>query len=153
MASGGDVILIPEIPFNVLTVAKYLKKRAVNKKPYSIVVVAEGIPTPKGESAGRFIANSIKEFTGLETRETILGYIQRGGSPSPMDRVLATRYGAYAVELIARKQFGEMVSLRGDAITSIPLAEVGGKLRLVPPGHTLIEKAMKMDICFGTEGH
>lgn len=150
MASGGDVILIPEIPFNVLTVAKYLKKRAVNKKPYSIVVVAEGIPTPKGESAGRFIANNIKEFTGLETRETILGYIQRGGSPSPMDRVLATRYGAYAVELIARKQYGEMVSLRGDSITSVPLAEVGGKLRLVPSDHPLIEKAMKMDICFGT---
>lgn len=153
MASGGDVILIPEIPFNVLTVAKYLKKRAVNKKPYSIVVVAEGIPTPKGESAGRYIANNIKEFTGLETRETILGYIQRGGSPSPMDRVLATRYGAYAVELIARKQYGEMVSLRGDAITSVPLAEVGGKLRLVPPGHPLIEKALKMDICFGSEDY
>jgi 6-phosphofructokinase 1 len=149
MASGGDVILIPEINFNLQTVARYLKKRAVNKKPYSIVVVAEGIETPKGEQAGRFVANAIKELTGLETRETILGYIQRGGSPSPMDRVLATRYGAYAVELIARKQFGEMVSLKGDTITSVPLSEVGGKLRLVPDNHPLILKAMKMGICFG----
>lgn len=152
MASGGDVILLPELDFSINTVAKCLKKRAVNKKPYSIVVVAEGIETPKGEPAGRYIANSIKELTGLETRETILGYIQRGGSPSPMDRVLATRYGAYAVELIARKKFGEMVSLKGDSITSVPLSEVGGKLRLVPKDHTLIKKAMKMGVCFGING-
>jgi 6-phosphofructokinase len=116
------------------------------------VVVAEGIPTPKGESAAHYVGTSIKELTGLETRETILGYIQRGGSPSPMDRVLATRYGAYAVELIARKKFGEMVSLRGNTITSVPLAEVGGKLRLVAPDNPLIEKAKKMDICFGVDG-
>lgn len=152
IASGGDVILIPEIKFDIELVAKCLKKRAVNKKPYSIVVVAEGIPTPKGESAASYVAASIKELTGLETRETILGYIQRGGSPSPMDRVLATRYGAYAVELIARKKFGEMVSLQGSSITSVPLSEVGGKLRLVPEDHTLVQKAKKMDICFGTGG-
>jgi 6-phosphofructokinase 1 len=97
------------------------------------------------------VANSIKELTGLETRETILGYIQRGGSPSPMDRVLATRYGAYAVELIAQKRFGEMVSLKGDSITSVPLAEVGGKLRLVPEDHPMVEKARRMDVCFGKE--
>jgi ATP-dependent phosphofructokinase / diphosphate-dependent phosphofructokinase len=151
MASGGDVILLPEMPFDVNYVARYLKKRAINKKPYSIVVVAEGIETPKGESAARYIGRNILELTGLETRETILGYIQRGGSPSPMDRVLATRYGAYAVELIAQKRFGEMVSLKGDTITSVPLQEVGGKLRLVPPTHPLIEKARKMDVCFGTE--
>jgi 6-phosphofructokinase 1 len=151
MASGGDVILLPEIDFDINMVARCLKKRAINKKPYSIVVVAEGIPTPKGEGAGHYVANSIKELTGLETRETILGYIQRGGSPSPMDRVLATRYGAYAVELIARKRFGEMVSLKGDAVTSVPLAEVGGKLRLVPENHPLIEKARRMDVCFGKE--
>ena len=152
MAGGGDVILLPEINFNINMVAKCLKKRAVNKKPYSIVVVAEGIPKPKGESAARHVASRINELTGLETRETILGYIQRGGSPSPMDRVLATRYGAFAVELIAQKKFGQMVSLKGDSVTSVSLSEVGGKLRLVPPDHSLIEKAMKMDICFGIEG-
>jgi ATP-dependent phosphofructokinase / diphosphate-dependent phosphofructokinase len=149
MAGGGDVILMPEIPFDINIVAKCLKRRAINKKPYSIVVVAEGIPCPKGEKAGHFISRSIEDLTGLETRETILGYIQRGGSPSPMDRILATRYGAYAVELIAKKKFGEMVCLHGEEVTSIPLGEVGGKLRLVPLDHTLIEKARKMDICFG----
>jgi 6-phosphofructokinase 1 len=149
VAGGGDVILIPEIESDIEVVARCLKKRAVNKKPYSIVVVAEGIKAPKGESAGRYVSNSIRELTGLETRETILGYIQRGGSPSPMDRVLATRYGAYAVELIARKQFGEMVALKGDTITSVPLGEVGGKLRLVPQDDPLVEKARRMGVCFG----
>ncbi len=149
MAGGGDVILMPEIEYDIDLVAKYLKKRAVSKKPYSIVVVAEGIACPKGDRPGNFIAAKIKELTGQETRETILGYIQRGGSPSPMDRVLATRYGAYAVELIANEQFGNMVSLRNDKVTSVPLKEVGGKLRLVPTDHSLIEKGTKMGICFG----
>ncbi len=151
MAGGGDVILIPEIAFDTAVVARCLKKRALDKKPYSIVVVAEGIPHPKNEKAGHYIARSIEELTGLETRETILGYIQRGGSPSGMDRILATRFGAYAVELIASGKFGEMVCLKGNEITSMPLAEVGGKLRLVPHDHTLIEKARKMGICFGDQ--
>lgn len=151
MAGGGDVILIPEIGFDTAVVARCLKKRALDKKPYSIVVVAEGIPHPKNEKAGHYIARSIEELTGLETRETILGYIQRGGSPSGMDRILATRFGAYAVELIASGKFGEMVCLKGNEITSMPLAEVGGKLRLVPHDHTLIEKARKMGICFGDQ--
>ena len=149
MAGGGDVILIPEIPFETGIVARCLKKRALDKKPYSIVVVAEGIPCPKGEKPGHYIARTIEELTGLETRETILGYIQRGGSPSGMDRILATRFGTYAVELIARKKFGEMVCLNANEVTSRPLSEVGGKLRLVPLDHTLIEKARKMGICFG----
>jgi ATP-dependent phosphofructokinase / diphosphate-dependent phosphofructokinase len=149
MAGGGDVILIPEIEFDVNIVAKYLKKRVIHKKPYSIVVVAEGIPCPKGKKAATFIAEQIEELTNLETRETILGYIQRGGSPSPMDRLLATRYGAYAVELIAKEQFGLMVSSLGDKITAVPLNEVAGKLRTVPKDHPLIEKAQRMGVCFG----
>lgn len=149
IAGGGDVILIPEIEFDIDIVAKYVEKRAINKKPYSIVVVAEGITVPKGMSAGYYIGGQIRDLTGLETRETILGYIQRGGSPSPMDRVLATRYGAYTVELIAKNQFGVMVSSIGDTITSVPLKDVAGKLRTVPLNHTLIEKARKMDVCFG----
>ena len=149
MAGGGDVILIPEIEYNISLVGQYLKQRMLNKKPYSIVVVAEGIPVPKGIKAATYIAEQIEELTGLETRETILGYIQRGGSPSPMDRILATRYGAFAVELIARNQFGLMVASIGDVITSVPLKEVGGKLRTVPMDHPLIEKAIKMGVCFG----
>jgi len=149
MAGGGDVILMPEIDYDIDIVAKYLKKRAVNKKPYSIVVIAEGISCPKGEKPGHYIAQEISNRTGLETRETILGYIQRGGSPSPMDRVLATRYGAYAVELIAEGRFGMMVSLQNNNVMAIPLKEVGGKLRTVPLDHALIEKANRMGVCFG----
>ncbi|MBN1198275.1 MAG: 6-phosphofructokinase [Bacteroidales bacterium] len=151
IAGGGDVILLPEIEFDIDIVAKCLKRRAINKKPYSIVVVAEGIPIKKGESAARYIGEAIKNKTGLETRETILGYIQRGGSPSPMDRVLATRFGAAAVELIASENYGQMVSLRGNQISSIPLSEVGGKLRLVPLDLPLIHKTRKMGVCFGDE--
>ncbi len=149
MAGGGDVILIPEIEYDIDIVAKYLKKRAVNKKPYSIVVIAEGISCPKGEKPGHYIAQEISSRTGLETRETILGYIQRGGSPSPMDRVLATRYGAYAVELIAEGRFGMMVALHNDDVMAVPLKDVGGKLRTVPLDHALIEKANRMGVCFG----
>lgn len=151
IAGGGDVILLPEVEFDIDIVAKCLKRRAINKKPYSIVVVAEGIPFKKGDSAGRYIAEAIKEKTGLETRETILGYIQRGGTPSPMDRVLATRFGASAVELIAQENFGQMVNLIGNEISSVPLSEVGGKLRLVPLDLPLIHKTRKMGICFGDE--
>jgi len=151
VAGGGDVILIPEIKFDLNTVARCLKKRAINKKPYSIVVVAEGIPAPKGETAAGFVSKTINNLTGLETRETILGYIQRGGSPSPMDRILATRFGAHAVELISKKKFGEMVSLKGSTVTSVSLKEVGDKLRLVPENHSIVEKARRMDVCFGDE--
>lgn len=149
IAGGGDVILIPEIPFKEEVVANYLLKRAMNKKPYSIVVVAEGINKPKGISAANHISQSIQKYTGLETRETILGYIQRGGSPSPMDRILATRYGAHAVELIAAGKFGNMVASINGKITSLPLSEVGNKLKLVPAESPLIEKARKMGISFG----
>lgn len=149
IAGGGDVILIPEIPYDEKVIAEYLNDRAKKKKPYSIVVVAEGIRKPEKETAAHYIAEVIKKSTGLETRETILGYIQRGGSPSPMDRLLATQYGAYAVELIANEQFGVMVAKKGEKITSIPLSEVSGLLKLVPIDNSLIRKARKMDISFG----
>ncbi len=149
IAGGGDLILLPEIPFSENVITDYLESRAARKKPYSIVVVAEGISNPSKENAGRYIANLIKKRTGQETRETILGYIQRGGSPSPMDRILATRYGAYAVELISKEKFGFMVASIADKITHVSLDEVGGKLRLVPEDHSLIRKARKMDISFG----
>jgi 6-phosphofructokinase 1 len=151
IAGGGDVILLPEIPYDMDVVADYLMQRAKNKKPYSIVVIAEGIEKPKKESAATFIANKIQKHTGLETRETILGYIQRGGSPSANDRILATRFGAHAVELIANQQFGRMVAKKGEELTSVPLSEVGGKLRLVPPDHSLIKKGRRMGVCFGDE--
>lgn len=149
IAGGGDVILLPEIKYDIRIVADYLIRRAKAKKPYSIVVVAEGIEKPKKDKAATFISEKIQNLTGLETRETILGYIQRGGSPSPNDRILATRFGAAAVELIAKKKFGQMVAKKGDNMISIPLKDVGSKTRLVPPDYTLIGKGRKMGICFG----
>jgi len=149
LAGGGDVILIPELDYEINAVNEYLEKRAKKKKPYSIVVVAEGIKSPKGKSAATHIAEQIKKATGIETRETILGYIQRGGSPTPMDRLLASSYGAYAAELISKSDYGKMVAVVKDEITSIPLEEVGGKLRLVPTKHPMLERAYGLDICLG----
>jgi len=149
LAGGGDVILIPELDYDINSVNEYLEKRAKKKKPYSIVVVAEGIKSPKGKSAATHIAYEIEKTTGIETRETILGYIQRGGSPTPMDRLLASSYGAYATELISKGEYGTMVAVVKDEITSIPLEEVGGKLRLVPTKHPMLERAHGLDICLG----
>jgi 6-phosphofructokinase 1 len=149
IAAGGDVILIPEKEYDMDTVANCLLERSRKGKSYSIVVVAEGIKKKRKKTAAAYIGKKITQMTGLETRETILGYIQRGGSPSPQDRILATRYGAHAAELIHKKQFGTMVSLQNTKITSVPLDEVGGKLRLVEPDHHLVLKGMKMGVCFG----
>ena len=151
MAGGGDVILLPELEYDMDLVNEYLLTRARNKKPYSIVVVAEGISKPDtDQSAASYIAKQIEEGTGIETRKTILGYIQRGGSPSPMDRILATRFGAYAVDLIAQEDYGKMVIKKGEKIKDIPLSEIRSKLRLVPVDHKLIQKARGLDICFGS---
>lgn len=151
LAGGGDIILLPELPYNIRSVCKKIEKRYENKKPYSIVVVAEGIRRPKNKSAASHIGEAIQTYTGIETRETVLGYIQRGGSPSPMDRILATRYGAYATQCIAEGCFGTMVAMKQNELTTIPLKEVGGNLRLVEQDHPLIDKARKMGVSFGDE--
>jgi len=150
IASGGDVILIPEIKYSEKIIADYLLERANKKKNYSIVVVAEGIEVPKG-SAGHYIAKKISELTNLETRETVLGYIQRGGSPSPKDRILATRYGSFVAELAAKKKFGCMVALQNDEIISVSLNKVSGNLKTIPSGYPMIKQAKNMGTCFGDE--
>ena len=150
LAGGGDVILIPEIQYDEKKIAEYLLNRFRENKAYSIMVVAEGIKTPAKEgSAAAYLSRRITELTGIETRETVLGYIQRGGTPSPMDRVLATRYGSAAADLIARREYGNMVALIKNEITSVPLAEVAGKLKLVEPGNSLVIKAKNMGTSFG----
>lgn len=149
VAGGGDVILIPEIPYDIKNISKYLKQRIKEDKKYSIVVVAEGIEKPEGEYAASYISNMVQNEVGIETRKTILGYIQRGGTPSPMDRVLATEFGSHTADLIAQQKFGVMVCKKGNNIESVPLSEVGGKIKLVSPDNPLIEKSRKMGICFG----
>jgi 6-phosphofructokinase 1 len=150
MAGGGDVILIPEIPHNENVIMNYLTRRADNNKPYSIVVVAEGIKVPVKESSpGSYFAKNIQEATGLETRETVLGYIQRGGTPSPMDRVLASRFGAAAANLIAEAKYGKMVACRNGEISSVDLSEVAGKVKLVEQDNPMVIQAREMGTCFG----
>lgn len=149
MAGGGDIILLPEIPFDIHRIGDAIINRLKKGKPYSIVVVAEGIPTLGGKKAAQYIAEEIEYETGFETRETVLGYIQRGGAPTAFDRNLATRMGGHATELIANGQFGRMVSLQGSEITSVPLSEVAGKLKLVTVDHDLVVQGRRMGICFG----
>lgn len=151
LAGGGDIILIPEIKYNIPAVCRVIEKRYAEKKAYSIVVVAEGIHHPKNKSAATYISKAINLNTGIETRETVLGYIQRGGSPTPMDRILATRYGAFAAQCIAEGCFGTMVAMKNNELTTVPLSEVGGRLRLVEPHLGLIQKARKMGVSFGDE--
>lgn len=149
VAGGGDIILLPEIPFDEKIVCSYLEKRALNQKAYSIVVVAEGIDKPKKMKAGDYIAKIISDRLDYETRVTVLGYLQRGGTPSPTDRILATRYGTHAVNLIAQNKFGQMVCIINNNITSIQLSEVQDKTRLIPEDHPLIRKARMIGTCFG----
>ena len=122
MAGGGDVILIPELSYNIHIGDTILTKK--KGKPYSIVVVAEGIQTDGKKRAAEYIAQEIEYETGIETRETVLGYIQRGGSPTPFDRNLSTRMGGHATELIAGGQFGRMVTLKGMKYLPLALGEI-----------------------------
>jgi phosphofructokinase-like protein len=150
IAGGGDVILIPEIPYKEEKIAEYLLHRAEENKPYSIVVVAEGIRNPgKERSVAQYLSKKISELTGLDTRETVLGYIQRGGTPSPMDRVLATRYGTAAADMIAERDFGKMVAMKNNQIVALPLADVSGKLKLIKPDDPLVIQAQKIGTSFG----
>ena len=153
MAGGADVILLPELGYDIKKINQAILDRVAKGKPYSIVVVAEGLiagkDRKKRESIAAYISKLIEEGTGIETRETVLGYVQRGGSPSAFDRNLATRLGGHATELISKGAFSRMVSLKGDVVTSVPLEEVAGKLRLVTPDHDLITQGKRMGISFG----
>ncbi|NDV65491.1 ATP-dependent 6-phosphofructokinase [Bacteroides sp. 224] len=149
MAGGGDVILLPEIPYDIKRIGETIINRVKKGKPYSIVVVAEGIMTDGKRRVAEYIAQEIEYETGIESRETVLGYIQRGGAPNSFDRNLATRMGGHATELIANREYGRMVALKGDDIISLPLSEVAGKLKLVTEDHDLVIQGRKMGICFG----
>lgn len=165
IAGSADVILIPEIPFSWDKVSEKLLERKKSGSKSSIVVVAEGAKPEGGEMAvrekaadgyvlrlggmGEMTASEISKRTGIETRVTVLGHLQRGGSPCPYDRVLATRYGAAAVELIAQKKFGEMVSYQPPKITSVHLEEAIDHLRLVDPQGDLVRMAEGIGVSFG----
>ena len=149
IAGGGDVILIPEKEYCIEKVNNTLLERCRKGKPYSIVVVAEGIKKKEGTRAGAYIADMIEKGTKLETRVTVPGYMLRGGSPSPLDRIIATRMGTYAASLINKKHFGMMVAIHNNEMVSVPLNETAGKTRLVPHDHYLIKQAKRVGTFFG----
>jgi phosphofructokinase-like protein len=165
VAGGGDIILIPEIPYDLQHVCKTVRKRSEYGKRFSIVVVAEGAK-PKGggmlfqkeserpeESRlggiGTVVGRQIEESSGIETRVTVLGHLQRGGSPTAFDRLLATRFGHRAVEILMQRLFGSMVALKGTKIVPVPIEKAIRRLKLVPPGHPLIDAARSVGTCFG----
>ncbi len=150
LAGGGDVILLPELDFDMRRVNDELLNRARKGKPYSIVVVAEGIKTGvRDKPAGAYVAEQIEKGTKLEARVTVPGYTLRGGSPSPLDRVIATRMGTYAASMINKQEYGKMVAICNNEMATVPLKEVAGKLRLVDPNHFLIRQAKRVGTSFG----
>ncbi|MDR2134143.1 MAG: 6-phosphofructokinase [Treponema sp.] len=166
VAGGGDVILIPEIPYNIKIIGRHLINRAKSGKTFSIVVVAEGALSVaeagmdkkerkryRAETAipsiAYRLAREIEEETGMETRATALGYVQRGGIPSASDRVLATSLGTAAADLLARGRYGRMVALQGNDIGSVELSVPEGKIKTVPGDHYMIDTAVAVGTCMG----
>ncbi|MDR1761624.1 MAG: 6-phosphofructokinase [Bacteroidales bacterium] len=150
IAGGGDVILLPEIECNIDIIAKYLHKRHTQGKPVSIVVIAEGIYEKSKEKLDAYqFAQKIEELTGIETRSTVLGYIQRGGTPTAADRILATRYGRYAAHLIAKEKYNQLVVFKNNTVSHIPLKESAGKLKTIEPNEQIVTAARELGVCFG----
>jgi 6-phosphofructokinase 1 len=149
IAGAADIILIPEIPFRLSQICDMLMERKAKGRPFSIVVVAEDARPHVDEDfvtseqkeriyheerlggIGQLVARQIEQRTGISTRVTVLGYIQRGGTPTAYDRVLATRFGVHAVEMVQRGEFGRMAALRGTEMISIPLEEIAGRVKPV----------------------
>jgi 6-phosphofructokinase 1 len=157
IAGGADVILIPERPVDLDEVDREIRKRHSRGKNFSIVVIAEGCELPgaedKGEvdqfghkllakrGVGERIGEEIEARTGFETRVTVLGHTQRGGSPTGRDRILATRFGLKAADLVLAGDFGQMAALRGDDVIAVPLSEATAELKTVPPEWYDVAKA------------
>ena len=168
MAGGADTILIPEVPFAWESVFRHVRQRALRGRRFSIVCVAEGAKLPEGGEVlrgidrrrtdakqlggvGAVIAQRIEAGTGLETRVTVLGHLQRGGTPTAYDRLLATRFGVAAAESVCRGDSGVMVALRGTEIVTVPIADAIATLRTVPPDHPWVQAARAVGTRFGDE--
>jgi 6-phosphofructokinase 1 len=183
IAGGADVILIPEIPYDVEKIVDAIKKRSKRGTNFSILAVAEGAMSVEDARAFKAaenkrerartlhdkkdakaelaaleqrhsgntmrLARQLEDLTHLESRVTILGYVQRGGTPSAADRLLASRLGAACADLIHENVFGVMVAARGDGTEPVPLEKVAGKRKIVPPDHPWIEAARKVGTCLG----
>ncbi|MFQ5543870.1 MAG: 6-phosphofructokinase [Nitrospiria bacterium] len=166
IAGGAHVILIPEIPFKIETVSNTIVERYKRGSRSSIVVTAEGAKPIGGEmhvikrssegyverlgGIGHKVGEEISRLSSMDVRVTVLGHLQRGGSPTPTDRILATRFGVAAVNLIAKKQFGEMVCLKGQEISSVSISEGVHRLKTVPPEGDLVKVAKALGISLGS---
>lgn len=166
IAGGADIILLPEIPYDINVVVGAINKRVKAGKNFTIIAVAEGAISKEDAklskkelkakqakktypSVAYELAEKVQKKTNQEVRITVPGHTQRGGSPCPYDRVLSTRLGAAAAELILEKQFGYMVGIKNGKVTKIPLAEVAGKLKYVDPEAEIIKEAKMTGISFG----
>jgi 6-phosphofructokinase 1 len=166
IASGSDVILIPEIPYDIDIICEYVANRSRHGKRFSIICVSEGA-CPKGGhqvinrldptspdpvrlgGIGQMLAEAVEERTEIETRTVKLGHVQRGGTPVPTDRVLATEFGYKAIELLTAGERSRLVVMKGRTVTHIPLEDAEGKQRLVPVDHPLVLAARNIGTCFG----
>jgi len=169
IAGGADVILIPEIPYSLEKIAEAIKKRNHRGKRFSIIAVAEGsqpigfVPPPSSKESGEDVsfisheysgrtlslAKNLAILTGLDTRVTILGYLQRGGSPSSADRILATTLGVECVKYILRKKFGIMIGVHGQDLVPVSLKKVVGKRKSIALDHIWLQTARQLGVCFG----
>lgn len=165
IAGGADVILIPEIPYDLGVVADKISRRTRGGSKFSIVVVAEGARPTGGEAVyqaqreiggvrrlggiGEVVAEQLEERCGVEVRVTVLGHLQRGGSPTAFDRLLASRFGSMAVHLIADGKLGHMVALQKECIISVPIAEAVAQQKFVPLDTDILLTTFGLDICLG----
>ena len=169
LAGGADIILLPEVPYDIQVVCDAITKRTKAGKRFSILAVAEGAISKEDAAMSKKelkekkksgvvypsvayeIGARIQEVTGSEVRVTVPGHMQRGGEPCPYDRVLATRLGAAAAELIINEEYGYMAAVKNNEITKVPLSEVAGKLKTVDPDCSMIREAKRIGISFGDE--
>lgn len=166
IASGSDILLIPEIPYDVGKICEFCNERMKNRKAFTIAAVSEGARTVDGEQVvdqtiadspdpirlggiAQVLTKQLQMCSGIESRSVVLGHIQRGGTPCAADRVLATRFGHAAAELLATGRFNRLVVVQDGRLTSVPIEEVADRQRLVPPDHELIRAARSVGTCFG----
>ena len=166
MAGGADIILLPEIPYDIDKVVDKIEERDKNGSRFTIIAVAEGAISKKDAkmskkeykekmknypypSVSYEVADQIQKRTGREVRVTVPGHMQRGGSPCPYDRVFASRLGSEAGELILKGEYGFMVGYKNREIVKVPLEDVAGKLKMIDPEASIIKEAKLLGICFG----
>ncbi|MFC2018314.1 6-phosphofructokinase [Chloroflexota bacterium] len=168
VAGGGDIVLIPEIPYDLDIITEKVKERSRKGRRFSIVVIAEGAKPEGGAvvikklvkdsgapvrlgGVGFALGSQIESASGIDTRTVVMGHLLRGGSPTPFDRILATRLGTRAVEMVEGENFGYMVGVKGNSLEGVPLEDVAGGIRTVPSDDPVIRAGRSVGTCFGDE--